>query len=168
MTAIFVPAFKHTGSFCMAIALSLALVPALLAQDAVVLTIDGKVRDGSPVELTLRDLDQMPQTTIRTATPWHDHVVEFQGVELSSLMDLAGAEGETAFVLALNEYSAEVPVSDFQAFGPILATRQDGEVMAVADKGPLFIVYPYDEDPQLQAEKFYLRSVWSVSSITIE
>ena len=159
---------SHIRSVCTAFAFALAFASPLAAQDGVVLSIDGKVRQGQPVQLTLDELDQLPQTIIRTATPWHDHVVEFQGVTLSSLMDLVGAEGETAFVLALNEYSAEVPLADFATFEPILATRQDGQVMSVADKGPLFIVYPYDEHPELQAEKFYLRSVWSVSSITIE
>lgn len=132
------------------------------------LTIEGKTRDGEVHQLSMADLENMPQAIIRTSTPWHDHVVEFQGVKLSYLIDQVGAEGETAFVLALNEYSAEVPVADFATFDPILATRQDGQVKSVGDKGPLFIVYPYDDDSQLHAEKFYLRSVWSVSSITIQ
>jgi hypothetical protein len=159
---------RYAKTVCFGALMSLASIPAIPAQEQVVLNIDGKTRDGGVHQLSMADLERMPQTTIRTTTPWHDHVVEFQGVKLSYLMDQVGAEGETAFVLALNEYSAEVPVADFATFEPILATVQDGQAMSVGDKGPLFIVYPYDDDPQLHAEKFYLRSVWSVASITIE
>lgn len=143
--------------------------PSLAAgEGAVVLTIDGKTAGGKSFELTMADLEQMTTAVLRTSTPWHDHVVEFEGVRLSDLMAMVGAEGENAFVVALNDYTADIPVSDFESFDPILALREDGELMPVGDKGPAFIVYPYDENKDLQSEKYYLRSVWSVSSITIE
>ena len=40
--------------------------------------------------------------------------------------------------------------------------------MPVDDKGPLFIVYPYDSDPVLQTEKFYSRSAWQVAQIIVK
>lgn len=149
-------------------AISAAGAISAAAQNSVVLSLDGKTRDGTTYEWTLDDLEQMPQAIIHTATPWHDHVVEFEGVKLSDLMHRVGALGDTAFVVALNEYTAEIPISDFEEWGPILALRQDGELMPISDKGPLFIVYPFGDDAELRAEKYYLRSVWSVSSITIE
>jgi len=152
----------------MCLAALLATASGCAAQDKAALTIDGLVRDGATYQWSLAELEDMPQKVIRTSTPWHDSIIEFEGVELSYLMDLVGAEGDTAFVVALNEYTAEVPIADFEQFGPILALRQDGATIPIADKGPFFIVYPYDDDPQLHAEKYYLRSVWSVSTISVE
>jgi hypothetical protein len=149
-------------------ALFIFLTSHAIGAEPVVLRIDGKTADGRAVELTMADLEQMKHTVIETSTPWHDHVVEFEGVLLSDLMTAVGAEGQNAFVVALNEYTADVPVSDFTDFNPILALRQDGQPMPIGDKGPSFIVYPYDDNKELQSEKYYLRSVWSVASITIE
>ena len=40
--------------------------------------------------------------------------------------------------------------------------------MAVRDKGPLFIVYPYDSDEVLRSERYYNRSAWQLKSLEIE
>ncbi|MDU1358477.1 MAG: oxidoreductase, partial [Citrobacter freundii] len=40
--------------------------------------------------------------------------------------------------------------------------------MRIRDKGPLFIVYPYDSMPELNNQIYYSRSAWQVSSMDIE
>jgi hypothetical protein len=50
----------------------------------------------------------------------------------------------------------------------ILALKINGEYMRVRDKGPLFIVYPYDSEPELNNQVFYSRSAWQVSKMSIE
>ncbi|MCC2664519.1 MAG: oxidoreductase, partial [Geminicoccaceae bacterium] len=42
----------------------------------------------------------------------------------------------------------------------ILALKRDGAYMPVRDKGPLFIVYPYDSSPELKHQNYYSRSAW--------
>ncbi|HBQ6508802.1 TPA: oxidoreductase, partial [Klebsiella variicola subsp. variicola] len=46
--------------------------------------------------------------------------------------------------------------------------KMNGEYMRVRDKGPLFIVYPYDSSTELQNQIYYSRSAWQVSKIIIE
>ncbi len=46
--------------------------------------------------------------------------------------------------------------------------KRDGNYMAVRDKGPLFIIYPYDSDPQLQSQTYYTRSAWQVAKLIVE
>ncbi len=87
---------------------------------------------------------------------------------LSKLMDLVGARGKTAKVIALNDYTTMVPLDDFRQFPVILALKLNGEYMHIRDKGPLFIVYPYDSSPELQNQVYYSRSAWQVSKIIIE
>ena len=40
--------------------------------------------------------------------------------------------------------------------------------MRIRDKGPLFIVYPYDSSAGLQNQIYYSRSAWQVSKMIIE
>ena len=84
------------------------------------------------------------------------------------MLEKAGAKGQTLSVAALNNYRSEIPVSDLAEHGVILAYKQDGEYMPISDKGPLFVVYPFDADPELNTEVYYTRSAWQVRSITVE
>ncbi len=83
-------------------------------------------------------------------------------------MAAVGAKGSSVTVVALNDYVTTVPTSDFARHAPILAFKQNGEYMKVRDKGPLFIIYPFDSKPELKADQFYARSVWQVKSMKIE
>lgn len=150
-------------------AISLLLpASALRADDAVILTVDGKLAANHPVDFTRSQLEAMPMNTIVTTTPWHDGAITFEGVPLSALMKHVGATGNRAVVFALNNYSADIPVDEFDAYEPILALKRNGEYMPISDKGPLFVVYPFDQYPELKNELHYTRSVWQVRAISIE
>lgn len=136
--------------------------------DAVALTISGKIAGGLSRDFSVGELEALGMAAIETTTPWHDGKVRFEGVPLRSLMKHVGASGETAAVLALNNYRTEIPLSDFTAYPVILATRKDGRRMPVSDKGPLFVVYPFDAHKELSSEVYYSRAAWQVRSITIE
>lgn len=138
------------------------------AAEKIILRIEGKLRDGTAWEFTRSSLEALGLTTVRTTTPWHDGVQLFEGVRLDTLMKAVGAEGKTAHVVALNKYRTEIPVSDFTRFGPILALKRDGQYMEVREKGPLFIIYPFDSRSELKSELYYSRSAWQVRVVTLE
>ncbi|POF29999.1 molybdopterin-dependent oxidoreductase [Roseibium marinum] len=139
-----------------------------LDQDKTILTVSGKISAGDPAQFSIGKLEALPRSTIETATPWHDGRVTFEGVLLSDLMSQIGAEGTRAQVTALNDYRAVIPMSDFQSSKPILAYKANGQYLTIRDKGPLFIIYPYDDHPEMKTEIYYSRSVWQVRSILIE
>ncbi len=156
---------------CMALVALFGLSGASLAQSGkpgTILTVEGKIEGGTAIGFTLADLEALGTATIRTSTPWHDGVQEFEGVPISRLMEKVGATGDLLYVEALNEYSSEVPVSDLEEYGVILAYKQNGKYMEVADKGPLFIIYPFDENKEINSELYYTRSVWQVKKISVE
>ena len=105
---------------------------------------------------------------IETATPWNEGLVKFEGVPLTQLLKAANADGDTATVIALNDYSVDVPTADFSEFGTILAVKRNGEYMPVDDQGPFFVIYPFDSNPILQAQPYYGRAVWQVKEISVE
>ena len=138
------------------------------AQDAVVLTIDGQINGGAARDFSIGQLESLGMATIETSTPWHDGKVKFEGVPLRRLLEHVGASGKSAAVLALNNYRTEIPLSDFTHYPVILAVKKDGAYMPVSDKGPLFIIYPFDSSRELKSELFYSRSAWQVRRITVE
>ena len=136
-----------------------------------VLTISGLIantNEGDTAVFDVAALEKLGMETLVTTTPWYSGKVRFDGISLSKLMDLVGAKGKSARVLALNDYTTIVPLDDFHKFPVILALKMNGEYMRIRDKGPLFIVYRYDSSPELQNQIYYSRSAWQVSKIIIE
>lgn len=147
---------------------STMLAAGLASAEEAVLTIDGKTSVGTTVEYTISGLEELGTAVIETTTPWHEGVVRFEGVPLATLAEELGVKSGNAVVLALNNYHSQIPVSDFFDFDPILATKMNGQHMSIKGKGPLFVIYPYDNERELQSELYYSRSVWQVRSITFE
>ena len=50
----------------------------------------------------------------------------------------------------------------------VLAFLRNGDEMSVRDKGPLWVVYPYDSTPEYQSELIYSRSVWQLARIEVQ
>ena len=139
--------------------------------DKPILTITGKIsvtnKEGA-AQFDRAMLEALGESSFSTSTPWFKEPVKFEGVPLSKLMEAVGATGDRIVSFALNDYSAEMPMEDAQKLGVILALKRDGEYMSVRDKGPLFIVYPFDSNPDLKAQKYYSRSVWQVARIEVK
>jgi hypothetical protein len=132
-----------------------------------ILTVTGKIA-GDTVAFDREQLESLGLVTVETKTPWYDHVVKFEGVPLDKLMEKVGAKGEKVVAVALNDYSSEIPIEDFAKYKTILALKRDGQYMPVRDKGPLFVIYPYDSQPELKSHKFYSRSVWQVTRLEVK
>ena len=135
------------------------------------LRIDGAISapDGSQaMQLDLEALKALPQRTVTTRTPWHDGVMTFGGPRLSDLLEPFKPQGKTLRLTALNDYSIDIPLSDLQRYQPVLAWQLNGKALSVRDKGPLFLIYPFDSHPELQNQIYYGRSIWQVKTISIQ
>jgi hypothetical protein len=136
-----------------------------------ILAVSGKISDTNKDGNAIFDramLESLGMTSFVTSTPWYKEPVKFEGVSLDKLMTTLGASGDRIVVVALNDYSAELPMEDAKKYNVILALKRDGEYMTVRDKGPLFIVYPFDSNPDLKNQKFYARSVWQIARIEVK
>ena len=136
----------------------------------VVLTISGAIGNTNAsgvAEFDQAMLDRLVQHSVTSETPWYDGAQTFDGVLISAVLNAVGATGSALTVAALNGYSAEIPVSDAQDHPVILASRVNGDLLSVRDKGPLFVIYPFDSSPELFNEVYFGRSVWQVTSLTV-
>jgi len=111
-------------------------------------------------------LERMKQRSIRTATPWYDSAREFTGPLLRDVLAAAGvpSAGSARFT-ALNDYRVEIPLEDAQRHDVILARLIDGKPIGVREKGPLFVMYPFDERPELRTSVHFSRCIWQLKSI---
>lgn len=119
------------------------------------------------VTFDMAALDALPQGTITTTTPWYDGPRTFTGPLLRAVLQQAKVAGAVLRISALNDYSVEIPVEDLDLYGVVLATRIDGKPLSVRDKGPLFVIYPFDSRTDLKQEKFYSRAIWQVVRIAV-
>lgn len=135
----------------------------------VVLTVSGDVGEtngGGVAAFDLAMLDALPLRVVETSTPWHPRPARFEGPGLADVLARVGATGHAVVAHAINDYEVEVPAGD-AARGAVVATRRDGSRMGVRDKGPLFLVYPFDADPALRTKVFYARSVWQLDALRV-
>ena len=135
-----------------------------------VLTVSGALgatnADGTAV-FDMAMLEALPSVTFTTTTIWTDGEQSFTGVPLSALLAAVDARGTAAAATAINDYAVEIPVAEITADAPIVAYLRNGAPMSVRDKGPLWVVYPYDSDPSYQAEVIYSRSIWQLDRIVL-
>lgn len=137
----------------------------------VILSIEGAIcnhNNGDKAAFDSDMLEALGTISFVTSTPWFDDLVVFEGVPLQAVLDAVGAFGDQITATALNDYSAEIPIGEFERKVAIIALKRDGEYMEVSDKGPLFIVYPYDSDAELDTQKYYARSVWQLTKMLID
>jgi hypothetical protein len=147
------------------------LAGAALPSERPLLTVSGKIGGAAvngTVEFDRAALEAVGMVSFETSTPWFKDPVRFEGVPLAKLMDTVGATGDRIVAVALNDYSAELPMEDVRKYNPILALKRNGEYMPVRDKGPLFIVYPFDSNPDLKNQKYYSRSVWQIARLEVK
>lgn len=112
-------------------------------------------------------LAAMPQKQLNTRTPWHEGVKKFTGPLLRDVLAAAGAKGSTIRAVALNDYKVDIPFDDAMKIDVVMARLLDDKPMPVRDKGPLFIIYPFDDRADLRTPQYYARCAWQLRTLEI-
>jgi len=136
----------------------------------VFLTLSGNIQfknAGERADFDMAMLAALPQHSFTTNTPWYKEKKKFTGPLLRDVLDAAGARGNTLKAVALNNFKVEISMADTRKFPVLLSRLMDDQPMRVRDKGPLFIIYPFDADPALRSTHYYNRSVWQLRSLEV-
>lgn len=128
-----------------------------------VLRFTGEVGTREPLEVDLAGLDQLPQQTLTTYEPFLKTDVTFSGVAFADLLDAAGATGDSVLVHALDDYERTLGVDVLREPGVLLATREDGEEIPIAEGGPVRLVFPEGSEAGANPDLW----VWSVDQLTV-
>jgi hypothetical protein len=70
-------------------------------------------------------------------------------------------------MVALNDYSVDVPIADMRQYPIMLALKTNGAYMDVADRGPSMLVYPYD-DFEFDRNLYNDYWIWQLRSIEFQ
>ena len=136
----------------------------------VILTVTGTLSVRNEADAAVFDmalLEQLPQHSFSTKTPWYPEARKFSGVLLTDLLKAVGAQGTSLKAVALNDYRVEIPVEDLVRHGAMIASQLDGKPIAVRDKGPLLIIYPFDDKPELRTAAQYSRAIWQLRGLEL-
>jgi hypothetical protein len=151
-------------SASLSLALLLGVFVSGAARAEALLTVEAGT--AAPVSYSRADLDAMPRVTFKTSTVWTEGVREFSGVPLKALLAKAGVTEGVVRAVAVNDYVVEIPVESLTDDAPIVADMIDGKTFSRREKGPLWIMYPFDSSTALRTEENYGRSVWQLVRLT--
>jgi len=135
------------------------------AEGPAVLTVGGR---SARRTFDLATIERLPQRTLMATTPWYASARRFGGPLLRDVLAAAGVPADaagTARCVALNDYKVDIPLDDLRRFDVVLAHQIDGKPMSVREKGPLFVIYPFDDRPELRTSIYYGRCIWQLKAI---
>ena len=132
--------------------------------EAVILTVTGAINNknvGDTLEFDIPTLEKLGLVKYTVSDPWLQSEVTYTGVLLSELLAVAEVpdSATTVHVVALDDYAADIPISEIEAWPILLATQADGEYLTVDTNGPTRIIFPYDTYSDITAARN--MSVWN-------
>lgn len=141
----------------------------------VLLTVSGEVGRGNAKDSagkTVAKFDRemlaaLPAAKIETTTLWTEGKQTFVGVPMQDLLAAVKATGTSLSATAINDYAVAIPVEDWSKGGPVLAYERNGAPMSLREKGPLWVIYPFDSGAEFRTEVIYSRSIWQLDRIVV-
>jgi hypothetical protein len=130
----------------------------------VILTVTGTINHknaGDTLEFDMPTLEKLGLVKYTVSDPWEHREIAYTGVLMSDLLAVADVpdSATTVHVVALDDYAADIPISEIEAWPILVATQADGEYMTVDTNGPTRIIFPYDTYSDITAARN--MSVWN-------
>jgi hypothetical protein len=136
---------------------------AAAASNNIILSVSSKL--GPSVELDDAALAKLPQQKMRIPTPWFSTEQTFEGPLLRDVLKLANIKNGNIKLVALNDYEISIPVVDAFQYEVIVARKRNDKLMTIRDKGPLFIMYPFQNHAELRITEYFRRCSWQLRKI---
>lgn len=154
----------------------LAAIALLLATSASVhaeplLSISGKSQSAATVPAQGFDLARLSligETTIHTKVITLAGEHDVTGVLVRDLIKNMALAGKVIHATALDGYMIEIPIEDVMKYDVVLASKIDGKVLSIRDKGPFWMIYPVSTNPELDDPVYEARSIWQIKSLTVD
>lgn len=129
-----------------------------------------EIQDGAGARLRTispAELDALPAATVRTSTPWSESAL-YEGPRLTDILRLIGRTGFSSVRLtAADDYAVQIPLTDIERLNPILARKQDGKPLALRTRGPYWLMFAFDDTPEIRNDTWYYRAVWQITRISL-
>lgn len=139
--------------------------------ERVVLRADGNIKTvnlGKAAVFDLPMLKALGSETFMSKTEWIEGKPTFTGVPLKALVDKTGATGTEIIATAADGYAISIPMADLDRYTMLLVYAIDGVELDPTDKGPLWIMYRWDQMTVEQIEDKSSNAVWQLQQLTFE
>lgn len=105
----------------------------------------------------------------RVKDPFSGESVRYRGVLMRDLLELwqVDEDAQQVYLVALNDYAIEVPLSEFYQYPVLFALQADGVYMEPDTQGPAMLVYPVDQYTFDLAE-VKRNWIWQIKSIALQ
>jgi hypothetical protein len=141
------------------------------AKGKVLLSIRGDIQvhnhNADTLELDRDTLQRLPRTSFTTHTPWTVGASTFAGVTVRDLLAAIGAGSQRFKAIAIDDYLITVEGVDFDRYPILIAYELDEKPMTLRDLGPLWLMFPFDDHPELSTEINKAFSVWQLREMEI-
>ncbi len=139
--------------------------------DTVVLRLNGNVTGANVESATVFDLPMLKalgSETFSAQTEWTEGAPTFTGVPLNTLIEKVGASGAEIIATAVDGYAISIPMADVDRYSLLLVYAINGAELDPADKGPLWIMYRWDQMTAQEIEDKSPNAVWQLQQLTFE
>ncbi|WP_324751970.1 molybdopterin-dependent oxidoreductase [Roseovarius sp. Pro17] len=136
-----------------------------------VLTVTGKDASGAQevILYSLDDLKALDQIVYDTVNDFVKTPTQFSGPLLRDVLaPLSLSENAELKLTALNNFQTEIPITDVMNYDVIVALEKRGAPMSIRENGPLWVIYPVSDHPELRAQIYNNRMIWQLIDIEVE
>jgi hypothetical protein len=157
--------------YCLLVAIctSNAIAAQIVDQDVVLIIREqvNSVKNKHELQLTIKQLQALPQLEIKTRTRWTQGEKRFTGPLLRDVLALSVKNARHVAAIAINGYRVDIPLQDYLNIDVILALTESGKALTLRTKGPIWIIYPWSDQPELEQGVYYSRAVWQLSTLEL-
>ncbi|MBO0905654.1 hypothetical protein [Jiella sonneratiae] len=124
---------------------------------------------GRSAHYSRQDLAALKQTRFETKAPWIEEPAVVEGPSVAELLRAFAprASYEAIAITALDDYLVKADVAQIVADDAVLAIRQGGAFLPVSKKGPAFLIFPFDDRPDLADKPHFGLCIWQIARITL-
>lgn len=136
----------------------------------VLLKVAGSIKNtnhGEEAWFDLSMLEALGAVEIETETPWTEGLANFKGVRVKDLMMAVGADGQAFEASALNKYKFDFTGIDYQKYPIIIAWMLNDDLLTVRTLGPLWLMFPFTDYPEIDNEIHRNAAVWQLTRLTV-
>ena len=108
-----------------------------------------------------------PRSRDHGTTPWTSSA-RFSGPRFTDVLAQLGAHGSKVSLIAIDDYKVDLSMADIERYQPILALSMNGERLPPRGRGPFWLMFPFNDHPELQNDAWYFRAIWQIDRIRIE
>ena len=169
-SVLLIAAFTTALSLAQAQAQDIEPPSANVNEPAVKISWTNKAGEQEKIVVTRSDMQAMQQTANRLQLPDALGISgshNWQGVSLKQVVARSGYNTKVLQATALNGYFVEVPQDDLERFDPILAFRRDDQFISIREKGPFILIYPFNQFPELNQQRYINRTVWQIDELNL-